>query len=127
MITQPAASRLIHANADHPPPLLRHTSDGTICPLDAVVSYPLGIDESEIFKEATVQLELGDVVLLYTDGITEAQGMEGDLFKQDRLTRVFRDRGDRPAELIERLRVAERASKVKPPTMIKRLSSRGPC
>ena len=59
--------------------------------------------------EAAVQLERGDTLLLYTDGITEARGMAEDLFGVDRLTRVFRDGGDRPAELIDRLREAVRA------------------
>ena len=56
-----------------------------------------------------MQLERGDTLLLYTDGITEAQGTAEDLFGIDRLTRVFRDGGDRPAELIDRLRDAVRA------------------
>ena len=38
--------------------------------LDAAASYPLGIDDNETFKEATMQLERGDTVLLYSDGIT---------------------------------------------------------
>jgi sigma-B regulation protein RsbU (phosphoserine phosphatase) len=108
-IYEPIARRLTYANAGHPRPLLRRASNGTICPLDAVASYPLGIDPSETFKEATVLLEPGDTVLLYTDGITEARGTEGDLFEQGRLTRIFRDGGERPAELIQRLREAVRA------------------
>jgi sigma-B regulation protein RsbU (phosphoserine phosphatase) len=108
-IYEPIPRRFTYANAGHPPPLLRRASNGTICPLDAVANYPLGIDPSETFKEATVHLEPGDTVLLYTDGITEARGSEGDLFEQDRLTRVFRNGGDRPAELIEGLREAVRA------------------
>ncbi|MDB5358552.1 MAG: hypothetical protein JWN24_5005 [Phycisphaerales bacterium] len=108
-IYEPVPRRLTYAKAGHPPPLLRRSSDGSICPLDAVGSYPLGIEESETFKEATVQLEPGDTLLLYTDGITEARGTEGDLFERDRLARVFRDGGDRPADLIKRLREAVRA------------------
>ena len=67
-----------------------------------------------------MQLERGDTLLLYTDGITEAQGTAEDLFGVDRLTRVFRDGGDRPAELIDRLREAvRRTSTAKPPEMTK--------
>jgi len=82
---------------------------GGISALDGVGSYPLGIDESETFQEASVQLEGGDTLLLYTDGITEAQGTEGNLFGIDWLTRIFRDGGNCPAELIDRLRAAVRA------------------
>jgi sigma-B regulation protein RsbU (phosphoserine phosphatase) len=108
-IYEPIARRLTYANAGHPPPLLRRSLDESVCSLDAVATFPLGIDASETFKEATVQLEPGDTVLLYTDGITEARGADGDLFEQDRLTRAFRVGGGQPADFIERLRQAVRA------------------
>ena len=108
-IYEPAARRLTYAAAGHPPPLLKRSSDGAISPLNAVASYPLGIDASETFNEAMVQLQPGDTVLLYTDGITEARGAQRELFNQDTLMRAFRDGGDRPADLIERLRKAVRA------------------
>ncbi len=108
-IYEPVSRQLTYATAGHPPPLLRRAADGAIRALDAVGSYPLGIDELETFQEASVQLERGDTLLLYTDGITEAQGTAEDLFGIDRLTRAFRDGGDRPAELIDSLRDAVQA------------------
>jgi serine phosphatase RsbU (regulator of sigma subunit) len=93
----------------HPPPLLRRAADGAVRALESVGSYPLGIDESETFQEASVQLERGDVLLLYTDGITDARRTAADLFGVDRLTRMFRDGGDRPEELSDGLRGAVRA------------------
>jgi sigma-B regulation protein RsbU (phosphoserine phosphatase) len=108
-IYKPSSRRLTYANAGHPPPLLKRSSDATICLLDAVVSYPLGIDESETFKEAILQLEPGDTLLLYTDGITEARSPQRDLFDRDRLKRAFRAGGGRPAELVELLRKTVRA------------------
>jgi sigma-B regulation protein RsbU (phosphoserine phosphatase) len=106
-IYEPDSRRLIYATAGHPPPLLRRAADGSIRALDAVEAYPLGIDESEIYKEAIVQFRQGDTLLLYTDGITEAGGAQ-DLFGIERLTREFRVGGDRPAELINRLQQAVR-------------------
>ncbi len=108
-IYEPASRRLTYASAGHPPPLLRRAADGTISALDGVGSYPLGIDASETFQEASVELVRGDILLLYTDGITDARRTAADLFGVDRLTRVLRDGGDRPAELIDRLREAVRA------------------
>jgi len=107
-IYEPASRRLTYARAGHPPPLLRRAADGAISALDTVGSYPLGIDASETFTEASVELERGDTFLLYTDGITEAQGTAEDLFGVDRLMRVFRDGRDRPTELIDGLREAVR-------------------
>ncbi len=108
-IYEPASRRLTYASAGHPPPLLKRAADGSIGALDAVGSCPLGIDDSETFQEASVQLERDDTLLLYTDGITEARGLAEALFGVDRLTHVFRDGGDRPMELIDRLREAVRA------------------
>ena len=105
-IYEPVSRRLTYSCAGHPPPLLRRAADGVVSALDGVGSYPLGIDESETFEEACLQLERGDTLLLYTDGITEARRTEEDLFGVDRLTRLFRDGGNRPAELIDRLRAA---------------------
>ena len=72
-IYEPASRRLVYAKAGHPPPLLRRAADGSIGALDAVGSCPLGIDGSETFQEAAVQLERDDALLLYTDGITECR------------------------------------------------------
>jgi sigma-B regulation protein RsbU (phosphoserine phosphatase) len=108
-IYEPPTRMLTYANAGHPPPLVKHSSDGATGPLDSVVNYPLGILEAETFKEATVRLESGDTILLYTDGITEARAADGKFFEQDQLARLFRDGRARPAELINRLRRAVRA------------------
>jgi sigma-B regulation protein RsbU (phosphoserine phosphatase) len=108
-VYEPASRRLTYANAGHPPPLLRRAEDGTVLALDGVRSYPLGIDENEAFDERTVELFRGDAVVLYTDGITEIRNSAGEMFSQARLMRAFGEGGNRPEELIQRLRAAARA------------------
>jgi sigma-B regulation protein RsbU (phosphoserine phosphatase) len=105
-IYEPGRRRLTYANAGHPPPLLRRSLGTPIVALEEVGSYPLGIEHSETFKEAAVELEPGDTLLLYTDGVTEARDEHGDLFGEHRLRRVFQDAWEEPAEIIERLRAA---------------------
>jgi sigma-B regulation protein RsbU (phosphoserine phosphatase) len=105
-IYEPVSRQLIYVNAGHPPPLLKRRANEKICALDAVGTAPLGIDEAQIFKEAMAQLEPGDTVLLYTDGITEARNTKGDLFEQERIVRTFRSAGEGPASLIDHLRGA---------------------
>lgn len=107
-VYEPGQRRLIYANAGHPPPLLKHAADGSIQTLDEVASYPLGINESESFEEAAMQLKPADMVLLYTDGIVEARNKNGDEFERDRLMRVFREAADRPAGLVHLLSHAVR-------------------
>lgn len=60
----------VYANAGHPPPLLR-VPDGTIHPLVAP-GLPLGLRMREATPSASVSLVPGALLLLYTDGLTEA-------------------------------------------------------
>jgi sigma-B regulation protein RsbU (phosphoserine phosphatase) len=108
-VYEPALRRLTYANAGHPPPLIRRADDGYVAALDAVRSFPLGIDESETFAERAVELSQGDAAVLYTDGITEMRNSTGEMFSQDRLMRAFGDSGNGPEEVIRRLRAAVRA------------------
>ncbi len=78
----PESRRLAYCNAGHCPGLLmRH---GTLTALE-VGGMPLGAEASAEYEEGVAQLESGDVLLLYTDGLTEAFSPEGDVFGLKRL------------------------------------------
>ena len=102
-IYEPDAKRLVYSSAGHPPPLVK-TADGKMAQLDAASSFPLGIDATDSFKSATVQLQRGDTLLLYTDGITEARGADHAMFEFERLEQEFRQYTARPDALIKYLR-----------------------
>jgi hypothetical protein len=106
-IFDPKSRQLTYANAGHPPPLVKRAGDGCIYPVDCFGGLPLGIDAGETFNEATVQLHCGDMLLLYTDGITEARGATSDLLEEHRLMRAAADCHDdqnSPTQLIQHLR-----------------------
>jgi serine phosphatase RsbU (regulator of sigma subunit) len=68
----------------------------------------LKIDSGERFdsllEEMTIPLGVGDVVLLFTDGVTEAMNAEGDPFGEERLAALVGEHGDLPfEELRERI------------------------
>ncbi|RVU28106.1 serine/threonine-protein phosphatase [Streptomyces antnestii] len=90
-------------NCGHPPPLLLR--DGQVIPLDtAEPSPPLGLSDV-LFSEVTVEtfpFDVGDVLLLYTDGVVEARDHSRAFYPlSDRLTAWA---GDDPPTLLGRLR-----------------------
>jgi sigma-B regulation protein RsbU (phosphoserine phosphatase) len=88
-IYDPAHRQLTYACAGHNPPRLRRGAEGTLFSLDNVQSLPLGIDAGQIYAESTMVLRPGDVLVLYTDGITEAANPAGELFGLNRLDQVL--------------------------------------
>lgn len=67
--------------------ILRH---GQIIELASECDPPLGILDPYEFTPHSVQLEPGDHLLLFTDGVYEAKSPEGDLFGEDRLRHLFK-------------------------------------
>ena len=76
---------LVYTNAGHNPPYLK-CADGSIEGLAQRHGPVVGAVSGLAYRESTVQLSTGDLVLLYTDGVTEARDPDGDLFSEQRLT-----------------------------------------
>jgi phosphoserine phosphatase RsbU/P len=55
------------------------------------IGLPLGILEGSQFTSQALQLETDDVLVMYTDGMTEAESPEGESWGQERLKIVLRD------------------------------------
>ncbi len=85
----PATGRGVYASCGHNPPRLRRAG-GAIVPLDEAGVPPLGLLPELETHGAVVVLEPGDLVVLYTDGITEAFGPGGELFGVGRLDAAVR-------------------------------------
>lgn len=54
-------------------------------------NLPLGLMERENYKETGIELEDGDVIVIYSDGITEASAPEGEMFGEERLLRTVEE------------------------------------
>lgn len=74
---------IIYTNAGHTPPLIRR-GGGDVERLMGRHGPAVGVDQV-VYGEEIVELMDGDTLLLYTDGVTEARGADGDLFGEDRL------------------------------------------
>jgi sigma-B regulation protein RsbU (phosphoserine phosphatase) len=88
-IYDPATRKLIFSCAGHNPPRLKRCGEGTLISLDGVRNFPLGIASEETYPEMTQQLRPGDILVLYTDGITEAQNPGGEMFGLNRLDGIL--------------------------------------
>jgi sigma-B regulation protein RsbU (phosphoserine phosphatase) len=105
-VYDPASRQLTFARAGHPPPLLVRPLAQQVERLDAFGGYPLGIDAGQTFQEATLQLRAGDALLLYTDGIQEAQNPSGVEFGIDGIEAAVRCSRGTPQQLVAVVRHA---------------------
>ena len=78
------------ANAGHCAPLVVHP-DGRLTTLETT-GMPLGMIEAATFAVETVSLVPGDKVVVYSDGLTEAQDAEGRFFGTDRLREILKQK-----------------------------------
>ncbi len=74
--------RLTYANAGHPPPIL--VRRGELCHLHTGGGV-LGVDTSLSYRQEWFTLESGDVLLAYTDGLTEAMNFDDEIFGRERV------------------------------------------
>jgi serine phosphatase RsbU (regulator of sigma subunit) len=86
--------QLVAASAGHCPVLV--LSGGTVRALN-VTGTPLGILPDATYRQATATLAQPGGLLLYTDGLTEAQNAAGEMFGNDRLAEWVRARAPLPA------------------------------
>jgi sigma-B regulation protein RsbU (phosphoserine phosphatase) len=82
----PRDGALVFLNAGHNPPLIVHAS-GTMEQL-AAGGLPLGIMPNADFREGRTQLHPGDVLVIYSDGVSEAVNPGGEEFGPTRLYEV---------------------------------------
>ena len=73
---------LAFAKAGHPAALLLR--DQTIIELDSEGVF-LGMFQDQDYDEKSIQLQSKDRIVLYTDGITEAKGITGEMYEEERL------------------------------------------
>src|SRR5690242_21140781 len=82
----PVTGSLSFLNAGHNPPLIVHSA-GTVEQL-ASGGLPLGIKRDAEYREGRTQMQPGDVLVIYSDGVTEAVSPTGEEFGATRLYEV---------------------------------------
>lgn len=90
-----------YISAGHNPAFLYRAQTGEIEEL-ASGGLILGAFDFATYQPSPFQLRLGDVLVVYSDGLTEAQNPEGELFGEDRLLELIRREAPQGSKLLER-------------------------
>jgi serine phosphatase RsbU (regulator of sigma subunit) len=102
-VLDPRQHTVTLVNAGHLPPLLRR-ADGTVGPVGVdACELPLGIASTVQFRETTLRIAPGELLLLYSDGVTEAMNASAELYGVPRVAQVLSKHRGTARSLIEEL------------------------
>lgn len=87
--------RLTYANAGHNPPVLI-CSKGGVEVFEPAKTIPLGLFEDFDYADASMELSPGDKIFTYTDGVSEAENQEKELFGEERMMAVLQGNRNLP-------------------------------
>ena len=105
-ILDPASGELAYANAGHPPPYLVGGPNGeTITPLLGT-GIPLGISDEAGWEAGEVKVNPGELLLVYTDGVPDAQNQQGEFFGDERLLETVQSAWRSPVQEVQEALVA---------------------
>ncbi len=93
------AGNLEYVNAGHPSPLL--VRRGAVRELFTEGALPLGLIPAVQYSTARATLEHGDTLVLFSDGITEAENQAQEFFGESRLKALLVEQHDAPLDLIK--------------------------
>ena len=92
-----STGQFVYVNAGHNPPLLKHAGGGYEW-LKSRPGFVLAGMEGIRYRENSLQMEPGDCLYLYTDGVTEATNEKQELFGEIRLQTVLNETPDLPVD-----------------------------
>ncbi|NLG98126.1 MAG: GAF domain-containing protein [Chloroflexi bacterium] len=94
---------LVYTNAGHNLPLIYHARTGEVQPLKKG-GMALGIFNNIKLTDHTLKIKPGELLILYTDGVTDLLSPDGDVFGERRLYEIIQDKGKESVEdLLEAL------------------------
>jgi len=100
-VLDPQTHLLTLVNAGHLPPLLRRT-DGTVEQVGSeACGLPLGIGPASPFVETTITFAPQELLVLYSDGLTEAMNSANEIYGSKRLAQVVSREGKSAQSAVE--------------------------
>lgn len=102
-VLDPERATLDYANAGHVPPIVYRAEEGRVEWLEEG-GIALGVEDDTRYKAGRIELKPGDILVLYTDGVTEAARF-GQPFGRGRFSDVVVDNGmGTPGEVVQAIR-----------------------
>ena len=102
LVIDPRAGTIEVATAGHPPPLYCEGADGCR-PLRLEPNLVLGVERDSTYPTEAFRTVPGSTLLLYTDGVVDAQSAGGERFGLERLRRAIDDHRADAATLVDRI------------------------
>ncbi|MBN1563592.1 MAG: PP2C family protein-serine/threonine phosphatase [Anaerolineae bacterium] len=96
-VIDPVGGQIIYANAGHNPAFIVH--NGSVAEL-AKTGVPLGMFEELQWQQAAATLDTGAILVMYSDGVSEAQDRANEEYGAERLVAVIRDHAQESAQAI---------------------------
>jgi len=95
--------RATFASAGHSPPILWRPAADSVQQLDAE-GLIIGVRKEYPFEQIEIDLQPGDCLLLYTDGVIEAESEKGEFFGEERLIELVKSTSDQsPQQIIDEI------------------------
>jgi len=100
-VLDPATGRLVYCNAGHSPPIVFDSQEGEVLRRLENTGKPLGLFEDEFWEQREIELLPGNLLVVYTDGISEAQNDQEIFFSETGLINSLKNhQGIPPAEMV---------------------------
>ncbi|MCK5314061.1 MAG: PP2C family protein-serine/threonine phosphatase, partial [Anaerolineales bacterium] len=100
-VLDPANGMLVYCNAGHHPPFMVRAEPEASTDLLTRTGIPLGVNEDATWESREVHIHPGDLLLLYSDGVIEAQNVDKELFGEGRVLDIIRAYLSRQARDVE--------------------------
>ena len=97
-VLNPVSGELTYANAGHNPPYLFSSENAFPTRILKATGVPLGLLEGKTWKQDAIEIKPKSTLVLFSDGIPEAQNPAGEFFGEERLLQVAGANLDRSAE-----------------------------
>jgi serine phosphatase RsbU (regulator of sigma subunit) len=102
-VLDPPTRRLTIASAAHLAPIRVRPALGVAEEVELPRQFPLGALDDTQYEEVTLQLDEGDLLVLYTDGVVDASDADGEWYGENRLQRIIASAPREPKAMLDAL------------------------